>query len=663
MTIGNKLSVLCFLIVATPVFASMSPPQPATNTASLSIQVNGSNKNAVNNCSPSLQNCTIQITQKDLGCLSQPGSITITNNSRINAMNIGASSTDSNFNTYVVQNNGCPTTLPPGRNCTISFFTNAPVAFTVPNVIVKGTNTSTTLFNIQAFQCAPTLGVTPATFTTTIGGSQLVTVTNFGNTTARNVTASPTSPLSVQSTTCGSSLPPGASCQITFNATGATTQSIPIQGANTNTISLPATVLGAVAGAPIHLTSVTGNGQATLTWGAPTNTGDSPITSYTITPFLGNTAQTPVTVASSVLTTTISGLTNGATYTFTVVANNASGKGLAAYSDFVTPNSGLVVNPSTLALSGLGGGAPRTFTVTNTSTQTITLSGVAPPIPPLPGSATVSIDNCSSVVNLLPGASCSMTIDPGAVATSSSSCTLGSSPTPSAIEFLPVSGPPATANIVILGYGCIYQSGYLFSIDDTTPTTASIGGIVAALNDQVPPATGITWSPGGVDTTIWGIGDASSPTSPSPNATSPSYPAVISLGQANCDGPDDGFCNTSNMVTFFSTGNTYSAGVCRGISDGGYLDWHLPAMCELGPFNPFGPSLCTPGSTNMLNELFLQGIGGIVDPGEYWSSTESSDVGIFAWNRLFQTGFPPSEQLLNGKNFAFGIRCARNLAN
>ena len=115
------------------------------------------------------------------------------------------------------------------------------------------------------------------------------------------------------------------------------------------------------------------------------------------------------------------------------------------------------------------------------------------------------------------------------------------------------------------------------------------------------------------------------------------------------------------MLTSFSTGNTYSAGICQGISDGGYLDWHLPAMCELGPFNPYSPSsLCTPGSTNMLDELFLQGIGGLVNNGTYWSSTEASDVAIFSWNRQFGS---PSSQQLNGKNFTFGIRCARNLAN
>jgi hypothetical protein len=81
-------------------------------------------------------------------------------------------------------------------------------------------------------------------------------------------------------------------------------------------------------------------------------------------------------------------------------------------------------------------------------------------------------------------------------------------------------------------------------------------------------------------------------------------------------------------------------------------------MCELGIFDPFGSNLCAPGSTNMQNQLFMAGIGGL--SGKFWSSTESSTVGIFAWNREYAI---PSSQLLNGKSSPFGVRCTRYLAN
>jgi hypothetical protein len=77
-----------------------------------------------------------------------------------------------------------------------------------------------------------------------------------------------------------------------------------------------------------------------LTWTAPAN-GGSPLTSYTVTPYVASVAQ-PATVISGSpppTTATITGLTNGTTYTFTVSATNGVGAGPAsAASNAVTPN-------------------------------------------------------------------------------------------------------------------------------------------------------------------------------------------------------------------------------------------------------------------------------------------------------------------------------------
>jgi hypothetical protein len=415
MRMGNKLLGFFFLIFVLPLSAAERLPD--LEQATLTMQVKGIDKHTPNHCSKSLQNCTILVTQSTGGCLSQPGSISITNNSLVTAMNIRASSIDANFNTYIVQNNGCPTALAPGATCTISFVTNAAVAFTVSNVVVKGTNTNSTLFNIQAFQCVASLSASPTNISTTIGSTSIITVTNNGNANALNVQATPASPITVQSTDCGATLAPGASCHITIYPTGATTtQSVPIKGTNTNTANVLVTVLGATPGAPIHLTSVAQNGQAILSWNTPTNTGDEPITSYTITPFVGTVAQPAITVPSSSTSANITGLINGVTYTFMVVANNASGAGVPAYTNFVTPGTGLVVNPSTLALSGLGGGASRIITVTNNNLVSVNVA-TAGPAPALPGAASVTANGCNT--NLAAGASCTVTIDPGASATSS----------------------------------------------------------------------------------------------------------------------------------------------------------------------------------------------------------------------------------------------------
>ena len=52
-------------------------------------------------------------------------------------------------------------------------------------------------------------------------------------------------------------------------------------------------------GAPTGVTATAGNGSATVSWTAPSSNGGSAITSYTVTPYIGSTAQAPVTVTGS----------------------------------------------------------------------------------------------------------------------------------------------------------------------------------------------------------------------------------------------------------------------------------------------------------------------------------------------------------------------------
>jgi hypothetical protein len=103
----------------------------------------------------------------------------------------------------------------------------------------------------------------------------------------------------------------------------------------TNSQATPPTV----PGQPTNVSAAAGNGSATVSWTAPSN-GGSVITGYTVTPYIGTTAQPTTVVSGSATSATVNGLTNGTSYTFTVTATNAVGSGQASTaSNSVTPSA------------------------------------------------------------------------------------------------------------------------------------------------------------------------------------------------------------------------------------------------------------------------------------------------------------------------------------
>jgi Bacterial Ig-like domain (group 3)/Fibronectin type III domain/Putative Ig domain len=425
------------------------------------------------------------------------------------------------------------------------------------------------------------------------------------------------------------------------------------------------TVTTTVPAFPRDVTAAPGNGQVVVSWYPPANTGGAAIAGYVVT--YGTTASTAFTApgctAASNLSCTVSGLTNGTPYTFTVAAINSNGTGPAAFSSTVTPGAALTASPSNLALSGLGGGASRTATITNHSSSDVTITSVSTPSPSLPSGTSVDTSQTNACVTGMTlsanGGSCSVTIVPGS--NSTSACSTGITPTASVITVTDNYGDTTAANIVVLQYGCQYQQGYLFSIDDTPPATSSIGGKVVSLNDQ---STGLNWS--NDFSSVWGTDDASSIANPSPNATSP-QPAAMIPGQLNCDALNDGACATNNLFVFYGAAGTNAVGLCKTTIDG-YTDWYLPSAGDWGPFGSTGlntgnyPSLAgsqtdTAGSANIQDQLASTGIVTNFSAGSYWSSTQYSVIPQdAAWSQFIQ-----SDGALSGssKAAALGVRCSR----
>ena len=106
--------------------------------------------------------------------------------------------------------------------------------------------------------------------------------------------------------------------------------------ADSNTI-----VPGRPPGAPTNVTATAGNGQATVSWNPPSDTGGPPISGYRVTSYIGGAAQQSYELpwtSGAPPSMTITNLTNGQTYTFTVAAENDVGVGAeSAHSNEVVP--------------------------------------------------------------------------------------------------------------------------------------------------------------------------------------------------------------------------------------------------------------------------------------------------------------------------------------
>jgi hypothetical protein len=355
--------------------------------------------------------------------------------------------------------------------------------------------------------------------------------------------------------------------------------------------------------------------------------------------------------------------------------------------------SNLALSVSGLTLDGDPSGKARIITITNTGA--FAASGLTVDFPTFPAGTSAS-SNCSAVLNA--GSSCAITITPGASETSD--CSAGIAATPGVIDVSADNGNSVSTGVVVLTYGCIYQEGYVFSMDDSTPATSSIGGTVAALEDQ---ADSLVWGSNGVNAgsvsydIVPGIGNTSTASSGTPTFQDASayfqatYTGPFGLSASDfsqCDGITDGRCNTANIVAFYDYYQTnyglgaapytpvvaatpkadYAAGVCDDYDSGTYQDWYLPAACQLTYDDPnIRPDIAgcglqsSPLMQNVQQNLFLRSVGNITTGERFWSSTEYIyfNPEIYAWNALmWPSSFPAGG---GDKSDLAQVRCVRDL--
>jgi len=171
-------------------------------------------------------------------------------------------------------------------------------------------------------------------------------------------------------TTCSGALPSGATCTVSLAWTPASIGAL--SGASLtvnyvgNSSSTPLTGNGLdptpptpiPPSAPGSVAATAGDASATVTWTAPTSPGSYPVTTYQVTSSPGG-----HTCLTSALTCTVTGLTNGTTYTFTVKALSGAGWGEASTpSNAVTPEAAPL---PTITITGSRDG--QRITVTGTA--------------------------------------------------------------------------------------------------------------------------------------------------------------------------------------------------------------------------------------------------------------------------------------------------------
>ncbi|MCT8945168.1 Ig-like domain-containing protein [Shewanella putrefaciens] len=335
------------------------------------------------------------------------------------------------------------------------------------------------------------------------------------------------------------------------------------------TVSQTFMVNAVVPGAPTIGTATAGNTQATVAFTAPTNTGGTTITGYTVTSNPGG-----LTSSGAGAPITVNGLTNGVSYTFTVTATNSAALTGAAStaSNSITPAAPQTItfaNPGaqtygtspTLTATSDSGLTP-TFSSSTTGVCTITSGGVLTFV--TAGTCTINADQAGDL-SYLPAGQVSQSFTVNAA----------------------VPGAP-TIGTAIAGDT---QASVTFTAPVNTGGTSITGYTVTTNPAHVPPVngaaspiviTGLTNGQGYTFTITAENVAGSGPASVASNSVTPKTIQTITFNQPGAQnfGTTPTLIATTDAIGLIPTFTSSTPGVCT-ITSGGLLTFVAAGSCTI----------------------------------------------------------------------------------